>query len=100
MNVAPMNPEVAPIPDVAPVPNAVPEGRADAGDAGEFARALDALAQTLGSAARAEDTFAAGTGTLQQAVYERAQADVALAIATSSASRIVTSVQAILNMQV
>ena len=99
MNVARMNPDVAPIPDVAPVPNAVPERRADA-DAGEFARALDALAETLGSAARAEDTFAAGTGTLQQAVYERAQADVALAIATSSASRIVTSVQAILNMQV
>lgn len=100
MNVAPVNPDIAPVPDVAPVPDAAPERHAAGGDAGEFARALDVLAQTLGGAARAEDAFAAGAGTLQRAIYERAQADVALAIATSSASRIVTSVQAILNMQV
>ncbi|MBV8723850.1 MAG: flagellar hook-basal body complex protein FliE [Candidatus Eremiobacteraeota bacterium] len=100
MNVAPVSPDVAPVPDVAPIPDVAQERRPAGGDAGQFARALDALSQTLGGAARAEDAFAAGAGTLQQAVYERAQADVALAIATSSASRIVASVQAILNMQV
>jgi flagellar hook-basal body complex protein FliE len=70
------------------------------GDAGAFVRALDALAGTLAGASRAEDAFAYGHGTLEAAVYERAQADVALTVATSSASRIAQSVQSILNMQV
>jgi flagellar hook-basal body complex protein FliE len=69
-------------------------------DAGAFARALDALGDTLLGANRAEDAFAYGAGSLQAAVYERAQADVALAVATSSAQRIGAAVQSVLNMQV
>ena len=51
-------------------------------------------------AERAEDSFAYGGGTLQEAVYERARADVALSVATATAQRIAQSVQSILNMQV
>jgi flagellar hook-basal body complex protein FliE len=70
------------------------------GDAASFARALDAVGDILIGANRAEDAFAYGAGTLQEAVYERAQADVALAVATSSAQRIAAAVQSVLNMQV
>jgi hypothetical protein len=70
------------------------------GDAGAFARALDALGGMLIGANRAEDAFAYGAGTLQAAVYDRAQADTALAVATSSAQRIAQAVQSVLNMQV
>ena len=72
----------------------------DSGGASAFARALDALSGLLTGANRAEDSFAYGQGSLQAAVYERAQADVALAIATSAAQRAVQSVQSLLNMQV
>ena len=54
----------------------------------------------LGSAEGAEDSFAYGGGTLQEAVYERARADVALSVATATAQRITQSVQSVLNMQV
>lgn len=70
------------------------------GDAADFARALDALGQTLTGATRAENDFAYGRGSLATAVYERAQADVALAVATSTVSRIAQAVQSVLNMQV
>jgi flagellar hook-basal body complex protein FliE len=69
-------------------------------DAGEFARALDALGQTLSGAQRAEDTFAAGGGSLQDAVYARARADVALSAATAAVGRVVQAVQSLLAMQV
>jgi flagellar hook-basal body complex protein FliE len=82
------------VPDLPVAPAANP------GDASAFARALDALGDTLVGANRAEDAFAYGAGTLQEAVYERAQADVALAVATSSAQRIAAAVQSVLNMQV
>jgi flagellar hook-basal body complex protein FliE len=72
----------------------------DAGDASAFARALDAIGNALTGASDAEDAFAYGKGTLQDAVYQRAQADVALAVATSSAQRVAQAVQSILNMQV
>ena len=81
------------VPDVAPLPA---NGADDAG----FARVLDALGGALSGATRAEDDFAYGRGTLQAAVYERAQADVALSVATSTAQRIVQAVQSVLNMQV
>lgn len=67
---------------------------------GGFARALDAVGQVLGGATRAENEFAYGRGSLQDAVYERARADVALSIATSTASRVTQAVQSILNMQI
>jgi flagellar hook-basal body complex protein FliE len=81
------------VPDTAPLP-------AFEGGAGGFSRALDAFADVLSSASGAEDAFAAGSGTLQQAVYERARADVALSVATATAQRLVQSLQTVLNMQV
>jgi flagellar hook-basal body complex protein FliE len=82
------------------VPDAPPSANADAGDAAAFARALDALGAALAGASRAEDDFAYGAGTLQAAIYERARADVALAVATSTAQRLTQAVQSVLNMQV
>ena len=90
MNVEPLVPDV---PLVSP-------SKSDGAAAPDFAQALDALGGVLTGANRAEDLFANGRGSLQSAVYERAQADVALAIATSTAQRAVQSVQAVLNMQV
>jgi flagellar hook-basal body complex protein FliE len=82
------------------LPDAAPFAAADGGDGGGFAKALDALDTVLGGAQRAEDAFADGGGSLQEAVYERARADVALSVATATAQRIAQSVQSILNMQV
>lgn len=82
------------IPDAPPAPGAAPQNAAG------FARALDGLDAALAGASRAEDRFAYGHGTLQEAIYERARADVALAVATSAAQRLTQSVQSILNMQV
>jgi flagellar hook-basal body complex protein FliE len=83
------------LPDVPPV-----EPSPRAGDASSFTRALDALGAMLGGAENAEDAFARGTGTLQDAVYERARADVALSVATAAAQRCAQAVTSILNMQV
>ncbi|MGR4065961.1 MAG: flagellar hook-basal body complex protein FliE [Vulcanimicrobiaceae bacterium] len=69
-------------------------------NAGEFAQALDALGDALGGAQDAEDAFASGRGSLQAAVYGRARADVALAVASATAQRSVQAAQSILNMQV
>ena len=85
------------IPDAGPAPLA-PAGVS--GDAGAFAQALDALGAALDGAGIAEDGFAEGRATLQAAVYGRARADVALAVATATAQRSVQALQSILNMQV
>jgi len=69
-------------------------------DASAFASALDALSQTLSNAQGAEDAFAAGSGSLQDAVYQRARADVALSAATAAVGRVVQAVQSLLSMQV
>lgn len=82
------------------LPDVPPSATVDAGDAAGFARALDALGAALTGASRAEDAFAYGRGTLQAAIYERARADVALAVATSTAQRAAQAVQSVLNMQV
>ncbi|HEV3154331.1 MAG TPA: flagellar hook-basal body complex protein FliE [Candidatus Baltobacteraceae bacterium] len=82
------------IPDSpAQVQQAVPQSDA-------FSKALDGLGSALESAERSEDAFAAGTGDLQTAVYERARADVALSVATAAAQRSAQALQSILNMQV
>lgn len=73
---------------------------ASEGGTGSFSRALDAFADALRNASGAEDAFASGSGTLQEAVYERTRADVALSVATATAQRLVQSLQAVLNMQV
>ncbi len=69
-------------------------------DGGGFAAAIDALGQTLAGAQRAEDAFAYGSGSLQEAIYERTRADVALSAATASAQRLAQSLSSILNMQI
>lgn len=82
------------LPDIAPEPN-----RHSAG-ANDFVRALDAVSNALTRATDAEDAFAYGSGTLANAVYERAQADVALSVATAATARLSQAVQSVLNMQV
>lgn len=69
-------------------------------DGAVFSRIVDDLGSVLGSAQRAEDAFAAGTGDLQGAIYERARADVALSVATAAAQRTAQALQSILSMQV
>lgn len=69
-------------------------------DSNDFVRALDALGALLGQAQKVEDAFAAGTGSLQDAVYERARADIALSVATAAAQRGTSAITSILNMQV
>jgi flagellar hook-basal body complex protein FliE len=94
-------PDAPLLPDAAPLPDAPSQGASSrAGDPAEFARALDALGATLTGANAAEDAFASGSGSLQNAVYERARADVALSVATAAAQRAAQAVQSILNMQV
>ncbi len=80
-------------PDVAPSSDA-------SGSAGDFARALDLIGGLLSRATRAEDAFARGSGDLQNAVYERARADVALSVAAATAQRVAQTVQSLLNMQI
>ena len=81
------------------VPDAPPPSGPSHAD-GLFARAVDAVAAALTDATRAEDSFAYGHGSLQDAIYERAQADVALSVATATAQRLAQAVQSVLNMQV
>ena len=86
------------VPDIAPslaVPN-----DASAADPGAFGKALDAVGALLDGANSSENLYANGTGSLQNAVIERARADVALSIATAAAQRGVQAMQSILNMQV
>jgi hypothetical protein len=82
------------IPDVAPAPQASPAVETP------FADVLDALGATLDRAQGAEDAFAAKRGSLQGAIYERARADVALAVATAAAQHAAQAVQSVLNMQI
>ncbi len=65
-----------------------------------FGQALDAIGKVLSEATRAEDAYAGGTGSLQDAMYQRAQADVALSVATAAAQRAAQAVQTLLNLQV
>jgi flagellar hook-basal body complex protein FliE len=89
------------IPDVpSPSRNAAALPRNDAPQAGEFGKILDDLGSALGQANRAEDAFANGAGDLQSAIYERARADVALAVATAASQRAAQALQAIFTMQV
>ena len=82
------------VPDVAPQPAPSSSGEAS------FSDTLDALGATLERAQGAEDAFAAKRGSLQDAIYERARADVALAVATAAAQHAAQAVQSVLNMQI
>jgi flagellar hook-basal body complex protein FliE len=81
-------------PDTAPLTAAAPA------DASGFGQALDAIGKVLGAATRAEDAYASGTGSLQEAMYQRAQADVALSVATAAAQRAAQAVQTLMNLQI
>jgi flagellar hook-basal body complex protein FliE len=83
------------VPDVPAQPSP-----SETGDGAAFSEALDGLGSTLERAQRAEDAFAEKSGTLQDAMYERARADVALEVATAAAQRVAQAVQSVLNMQV
>ena len=84
-------------PDVAPGA-AVAASPASGGAA--FERALDAIGSVLAGATNAEDAYANGTGSLQEAMYRRAQADVALSVATAAAQRAAQAIQSVMNLQV
>jgi flagellar hook-basal body complex protein FliE len=82
------------------VPDVAPQRTATFAQSNAFGNVLDGLGAMLEKAERAEDTFAAGSGDLQTAIYERARADVALSVATAAAQRTAQALQSILNMQV
>ncbi len=69
-------------------------------DPSGFSKALDGIGATLARATNAEDAYASGVGSLQEAVYERARADVALSVATAAAQRTAQAISSILNMQI
>lgn len=69
-------------------------------DSAQFGKSLEAVGKTLNEAEAAENAYAAGAGSLQDAVFERAQADVALSVASAAAGRGVQALQSILNMQI
>ena len=81
------------VPDTSPKPVATPQPEG-------FAKTLDGLGAVFTGADRAEDAFAAGQGSLQHAVYERAVADVALSVATAAAQRTAQALQSVLGMQI
>jgi hypothetical protein len=80
-------------------PDVAPANDQNSGDGAAFTKLLDGIGTTLDGATSAEDAYAAGSGSLQQAIYERARADVALPVAAAAAQRAAQSVQTILNMQ-
>jgi flagellar hook-basal body complex protein FliE len=81
-------------PDMAPQPTRAPAA------ASGFASAIDAIGQVLSGATQAEDAYANGGGSLQDAMYQRAQADVVLSVATAAAQRAAQAVQTLLNLQI
>jgi flagellar hook-basal body complex protein FliE len=84
------------VPDVAP--------GVDGDDPSAFGSALgDALSSASSALARAqqaESAFVNGRGGIQEMVVERAQADILLTLAATTASRTTQSLATILNMQV
>lgn len=85
-------------PDIAP--DTLPRAAPAAEEPSAFAQALDGVGALLVGATHAEDAYSNGRGSLQDAVIERARADVALSIATAAAQRSAQAVTSILNMQV
>ncbi len=63
-------------------------------------KALGDTASTLDRADAAERAFAHGRGGLQEMVLERAQADVALSIASATVTRTAQALTTILGMQI
>jgi len=65
-----------------------------------LSNAFDAASGALARADRSERAYASGSGGLQAMVLDRAQADIALTIATTAASRTSQALSTILGMQV
>jgi flagellar hook-basal body complex protein FliE len=84
------------------IPDVTRGGGAD--DASAFGGALgDALSSASSALMRAQQTesaFVSGRGGIQEMVVERAQADILLSLAATTASRTTQSLATILNMQV
>jgi hypothetical protein len=91
MTVQPFQPDAAPS-DAAP--------SAQLAQPSFFAQVLDDVAAVLDGANRAENAYAAQTGSLQVAVYERARADVVLSVAAAAAQRAAQALQSVFNLQV
>ena len=102
MTVTPLARGVMPGLDVPLVPDVplAPNAEAGAGFAGALLRALETAGGALERAGRAERAFAGGRGGLQEMILERAQADVALSLASAAASRVTQTLSMILGMQV
>ncbi len=92
MTIRPLLPDV-PRPDTAP---STPSDR----EVNAFARAVDAVRAIFEDAQRAENAYASGAGSLRDAVYERARADVAISVAASAAQRAAQAMQTLLSMQI
>ena len=83
------------LPDIALPTTAAPHD----GDASDFLSAVNAASGTLMKADKAENAFAAGSGGLQEAVFERARADIVVSIASAAASRTAQALNTVLGMQ-
>ena len=105
MTVEPLVPEFAPSAAIqdAPLSDAAAKQAGSAGTAsfaGALGKAFGDASASLERADAAERAFAAGRGGLQEMVLERAQADVALSLASAAASRTSQALTTILGMQV
>lgn len=74
--------------------------RGAAAFAGAVGDAFGQASAALTRADAAESAFATGRGGMQEMVIERAQADIALSVASAAASRAAQSLTTILGMQI
>jgi flagellar hook-basal body complex protein FliE len=107
MTVEPLVPLLAPtggMPDAPladPAADTTPAGPHGAASfSGALNKAFGDASASLDRADIAERAFTAGRGGLQEMVLERAQADVALSLASAAASRASQALSTILGMQV
>jgi flagellar hook-basal body complex protein FliE len=94
MTVMPLEPDLP----FSTIHNAAPPSASAFG--GALSQAFAAVGGALENADAAERAFAHGHGGLQEMMVERVQADVALSIAATAASRATQAVSAVLGMQV
>ncbi len=101
MTVAPLAPATElDLPKAASLAPAAAPATAGAAFSGALSEAFADAGARLGRADQAERAFAAGRGGLAEMVLERAQADIALSIASAAASRTAQSLTTILGMQI
>lgn len=84
----------------APPGTATPSTGAAASFADAVGKAFGDASTALQKADRAERAFASGRGGMQEMVLQRAQADIALSVASAAASRASQALSTILGMQV